>query len=403
MKLTDTLLRSLKATGQVQKKADGGGLYIHVSPSGGKLWRMAYSFDGKQKTLSFGAYPAVSLKDARQKREEAKEQLAKGVDPGQQKKEIKAAALAVEREQGTTFEAVAREWYAKKSTALSAAHQKKVLSRLENQLFPRIGNIPLSQLEPSDILAAVRYAEERGFIETAHRLVQLAGQVCRYARLCGYVKYDVASGLVEALPPIQRGHYAAITDPAEIGHLLRAIDAYPGDISMIYALRILPYVFVRSGEIRAAEWTEINLAGAEWIIPAVRMKMKRPHVVPLARQVVRLLEEIGKYTRGGRYVFPSSFSASRCISDVGLLNALRRMGYDKTTMTIHGFRSMASTILNEQGYRPDVIEAQLAHGDQDAIRSAYNRAAYLDERRRMMSEWADYLDELRASANPSQR
>lgn len=254
MKLTDTFLRSLKATGQVQKKSDGGGLYVHVSPTGGKLWRMAYSFDGKQKTLSFGAYPAVSLKDARQRREEAKEQLAAGIDPGEQKKEAKALALCLEREQGMTFETVAREWYAKKTKNLSPAHQKKVLSRLENQLFPRIGGTPISKLEPSEILAAVRYAEERGFIETAHRLVQLAGQVCRYARLCGYIKYDVASGLVEALPPIQRGHYAAITDPAEVGPLLRAIDTYPGDISMVYALRILPYVFVRSGELRAAEW-----------------------------------------------------------------------------------------------------------------------------------------------------
>jgi integrase len=395
MKLTDTLLRNLKATGQVQKKSDGGGLYIHVSPTGGKLWRMAYSFDGKQKTLSFGAYPAVSLKDARQKREDAKGQLARGTDPGAQKKEAKALAVASVREQATTFEAVAREWYAKKASAMSLSHQKKVLSRLENQLFPLIGGIPLSKLEPSDILSAVRPAEERGFIETAHRLTQLVGQVCRYARLCGYVKYDVASGLVEALPPIQRGHYAAITDPVEIGHLLRAIDAYPGDIGITYALRILPYVFVRSGEIRAAEWVEFNLADAEWIIPAMRMKMKRPHVVPLSRQVIKLLKEVGKYSRGGPYVFPSSFSASRYISDMGILNALRRMGYDKNAMTIHGFRSMASTLLNEQGYRPDVIEAQLAHGDRDAIRSAYNRASYLDERRRMMQKWADYLDRLR--------
>ena len=403
MPLTDRFIMNLKATGKVHKHADGGGLYIHVSPSGGKLWRMAYSFNGKQKTLSFGAYPAVSLKDARQKREEAKEQLAKGIDPGEQKKEARAAAVAAARDQSATFEAVAREWYAKKSGAMSPAHQKKVLSRLENQLFPHLGDIPISKLEPANILAAVRPAEERGFIETAHRLTQLVGQVCRYARLCGYVKYDVASGLVEALPPIQRGHYAAITDPVEIGHLLRAIDTYPGDISIVYALRILPYVFVRSGEIRAAEWAEINLGAAEWIIPAARMKMKRPHVVPLAPQVIRLLEEVGKYTRSGRYVFPSLFSASKCISDVGLLNALRRMGYGKGTMTIHGFRSMASTRLNEMGFRPDVIEAQLAHGDQDAIRSAYNRAAYLDDRRRMMNEWADYLDGLRAGQNPSQR
>ncbi|MCL2123852.1 MAG: integrase arm-type DNA-binding domain-containing protein [Desulfovibrionaceae bacterium] len=401
MKLTDTFLRNLKTTGKVQKHSDGGGLYLQVSPSGGKLWRMAYRFDDKQKTLSFGAYPAVSLKDARVRREAAKEQLADGIDPGAAKKEARKIAAAKEREEAATFEAVAREWYSKKTIALSLGHQKKVLSRLENQLFPYIGAIPISKLEPADILRAVRHAEERGLIETAHRLAQLAGQVCRYARLVGYAKFDVAARLVEALPPYQRGHYAAITDPIEIGHLLRAIDNYPGDISMIYALRILPYVFVRSGELRGAEWQEINLNAAEWIIPARRqngtgMKMNRPHVVPLPPQVVRLLEELGRFTRGGRYLFPSAFSASRCISDVGLLNALRRMGYAKDRMTIHGFRSMASTLLNEQGYRPDVIEAQLAHGDKDLIRSAYNRAEYLTERRQMMAEWANYLDELRA-------
>ena len=274
----------------------------------------------------------------------------------------------------------------------------RILARLERQLFPYIGGIPFSRLEPADILAAVRHAETRGAIETARRLTQLAGQVCRYARLVGHTKYNLASGLIEALPSVQTEHYAAITDPQEIGHLLRDISGYRGDMSITYALRIMPYVFVCSGELRAAEWAEVNLAAAEWIIPAGRMKMKRPHIVPLARQVVRLFEEIGEFTGGGRYVFPSPFSASRCISDVGLLNALRRQGYSKGTMTIHGFRSMASTLLNEQGYRPDVIEAQLSHGEKNAIRGAYNRAAYMDERRAMMQEFADYLDGLRDAA-----
>jgi integrase len=395
MPLTDVLIRGVNPDGTPKKHADGGGLYLFVSPTGGRLWRLDYRFAGKRKTLSFGAYPAVSLKDARQKREEAKEQLAKSIDPGAQKKEAKAVAVAAAREQAATFEAVAREWYAKKAGAMSPGHQKKILARLERQLFPHIGKIPFAMLEPADILATVRHAEERGVFETAHRLAQLAGQVCRYARLCGYVKYDVAAGLVEALPPVQTEHYAAITDPAGIGHLLRAIDSYQGDISIIYALRIMPYVFVRSGELRAVEWAEIDLAAAEWVIPAGRMKMKRPHVVPLARQVVELLTAMREYSGCGKLVFPSPFSATRCISDMGLLNALRRMGYEKGVMTIHGFRSMASTLLNEQRYRPDVIEAQLAHGDQDAIRSAYNRASYLDERRRMMAEWADYLDGLR--------
>jgi integrase len=284
-------------------------------------------------------------------------------------------------------------------SVFSEGHRKKILSRLENQLFPTLGGKPFASIEPGDILAAVNKAEERGAIETAHRLTQLAGQVCRYARLCGYVKYDVAAGLVEALQPVQTKHHAALTDPKEIGHLLQAIGSYHGDISITYALRIMPYVFVRSGEIRGAEWQEIDLDAAEWVIPAGRMKMKRPHVVPLARQVKKLLKALHEHSGERDLVFPSPFSATRCISDVGLLNALRRMGYSKDEMTVHGFRSMASTLLNEQGYRPDVIEAQLAHGDQDAIRSAYNRASYLNERRRMMQAWADYLDGLREAKN----
>ena len=394
-KITDAAIKNAKPSEKVQKLFYEEGLFLLIPPSGGKWWRFKYHLGGKEKLLSLGVYPAVSLKEARSRRDEAKALLAQGIDPSTAKKEAKKSAAAVTREHDATFEAVAREWYSKKTVALSSGHQRKVLSRLENQLFPHIGGIPLTMLESAHVLSAVRHAEERGFIETAHRLVQLVGQVCRYARLCGYIKYDIAAGLVEALPPIQRGHYAAMTDPTEIGHLLRAIETYPGDISMVYALRIMPYVFVRSGELRAAEWSEFNLAAAEWVIPAVRMKMKRPHVVPLARQVVSLLSEIAKYTCGGRYVFPSSFSASKCISDVGFLNTLRRMGYSKEQMTIHGFRSMASTLLNEQGYRADVIEVQLSHGDQDAIRAAYNRALYLDERRRMMQEWADYLDGLR--------
>ncbi len=397
MPLTDTSIRNAKTSATVQKLSDGGGLYLHISPAGGKLWRMAYRFGGKQKTLSFGAYPAVGLKDARARREEAKTLLAEGVDPGEQKKEAKAAAAAIQLEQAATFEAVAREWFAKKKAAWTPGHQKKILSRLENQLFPHIGDRPFSSLEPAHILAAIRHAEDRGAIETAHRLAQLAGQVSRYARLVGYTKYDVGAGLAEALPPVQTEHYAAITDPKEIGHLLRAINGYPGDVSTIYALRLMPYVFVRSGELRGARWQEFNLEAAEWVVPAGRMKMKRPHVVPLARQVVNLLTTLREYSGGGELVFPSPFSATRCISDMGLLNALRRLGYDKGQMTIHGFRSMASTLLNEQGYRADVIEAQLAHGEQDAIREAYNRASYLPERRRMMQEWADYLDGLRAT------
>jgi integrase len=398
MPLTDTAIRAAKPTEKPQKLTDGDGLYLFISPTGGKLWRLDYRFAEKRKTLSLGKYPATGLKDARRKRDEARELLAQGLDPGAQKKAAKAQAVAEARVHAATFEAVAREWYAKKTAHLTEDYRKQIISRLENMLFPYIGAKPFAYLEPADILAAVRPAEERGAIETAHRLVQLAGQVCRYARLVGHAKYDISAGLTEALPSVQTKHLATITDPAEIGRLLRAIDEYQGHVSMVYALRILPYTFVRSGELRAAEWAEIDLEGATWVVPAGRMKMRQPHVVPLARQVVKLLFAMREYSGNGALVFPSPFSATRCISDMGLLNALRRMGYEKGQMTIHGFRGMASTLLNEQGYRPDVIEAQLAHCERNSVRKAYNHAQYLDERRDMMQRWADYLDGLRAAA-----
>ena len=397
MKLSDTSLRKIKPTGSVQKLSDGGGLYLHVTATGGTLWRMAYRFAGKQKTLSFGAYPAVSLKEARKRREDSKEVLSRGIDPSEQKKEEKATARATEREQSLTFETVAREWFEKKTVQLSPGYRKQILLRLDNMLLPYIGSTPITFLEPGDILGAVRHAENRGAIETAHRLTNLAGQICRYARLVGYVKYDASSGLTEALQSVQTTHLATITDPKEIGHLLRAIDLYDGDMSIAHALRILPYVFVRSGEIRGAQWAEIDFGEAVWVIPAGRMKMRKPHIVPLARQVIELFRNLQAFTGGGQLAFPSPFSATRCISDMGLLNALRRMGYEKGQMTIHGFRSMASTLLNEQGYRGDVIEAQLAHGERNAIRAAYNHASYTEERRAMMQGWADFLDGLRAS------
>lgn len=395
MSLTDIAIKKAKAEGTQLKLFDGGGLFLQVTTQGGKRWRLKYRFGDKEKLLALGVYPDVGLKEARKRRDEARELLARGIDPGKQKKLTKLAAKEEAREQCTTFEYVAREWYAKKTDHLTPGYQKQILSRLENMLFPHIGNKRFASLEPADILTAIRPAEERGAIETAHRLVQLAGQVCRYARLVGYAKYDVAAGLSEALPPVRQQHHATITDPEKIGELLRAIDDYQGDISISYALRILPYVFVRSVEIRGAKWAEIDFDKAEWTVPAGRMKMRKPHVVPLSRQVIKLLEALREYSGHGELVFPSPFSATRCISDMGLLNALRRMGYEKGTMTIHGFRGMASTLLNEQGYRPDVIEAQLAHGERNAVRKAYNHASYMEERHTMMQEWADFLDSLR--------
>ena len=391
MKLTDTFLRGLKSSAKVQKHSDGGGLYLHVAPTGGKLWRMGYRFGGKQKTLSFGAYPAVSLKDARALREKTKELLAAGIDPSVQKKAVKASIRA---EAANSFEVVAREWFDKYKDSWVPHHSKKILARLENDLFPLIGVRPINTVTAPELLEALRRIEARGAIDTAHRTLQNCGQIFRYAVATGRAERDTAADLRDALSPVKATNFASITEPKAIGALLRDIEAYPGNRIVRAALQMAPYVFVRPGELRRAEWTEFNLEGAEWRIPAARMKMKEMHIVPLARQVVAILEDLQQYTGHSRYLFPSMRANSAPISDVTLLAALRRMGYDKETMTVHGFRSMASTLLNEQGYNRDWIERQLAHGERNTVRAAYNYAQHLPERRKMMQEWADYLDQL---------
>ena len=396
MKLTDTALRALKPTGKVQKLSDGGGLYLHVTPTGSRLWRMAYRFTGKQKLLSFGAYPTVSLRDARKLREEAKEQLAKGIDPGAEKRQAKEAVLAQKREARDTFEFVAREWFAKYEPTLSNKHAQKLRRYLENTLFPVLGGKPITLLEPADFLQVVQPSERLGHHETAHKLMRLCGQVTRYARITGRIKYDVAAGLTEALAPVQTTHFAAVTVPDDIGLLLRDIDAYVGYTSVVYCLKILPYVFTRPSELRLAHWSEFDLKNGIWSIPASRMKMRREHVVPLAKQVLSIIEELHVYTGNGELLFPSTRALTTPISDAAPLAALRRMGYGKETMTLHGFRAMASTRLNELGFRADVIEAQLAHKEPDTVRLAYNRAEYMEERRALMQSWADYLDALRS-------
>ena len=271
-------------------------------------------------------------------------------------------------EQARTFEAVAREWFEKRAEDKSDRYRKQLWNRLENQLFPALGDRPFSELEAQDFLDALRPVEERGAVDMAHRLAQLVNQVGKYAKVAGYVKHNEAADIREALKTRgERKHRAAIISPPEIGNLLRAIETHPGDLSIRYALKILPYVFVRSGELRCAEWGELDFDKAVWIIPARRMKMKKPHIVPLARQVMKLFEELRQWTGNGPLIFPSPFSASKPITDVGLLNALRRLGYGRDEMSIHGFRGVASTLLHEQGYRPDVIEAQLAHGERNAV------------------------------------
>ena len=393
MKLADTFLRGLKATGKVQKYADGGGLYIHVSPTGGKLWRMAYTFGGKQKTLSFGAYSAVSLKDARQKRENAKEQLAKGIDPGEHKKAVKAAAKATSE---NSFEVIAREWHAKYSTGWVGLYGVQTLARLVNYIFPFIGGKPIADVKAPELLEALRHIERRGSLEAAHRALRDCSRIFRYAIATGRAERDAAADLRGALPPAKKSSFSTITDTKAVGVLLRALDNYHGNFITTCALRLSPLFFVRPSELRKAEWTEFDLEGAEWRIPAPRMKMRQVHIVPLARQAVAILRELQPFTGDRCFLFPS-FRAKNAapISDATLLSALRTMGYGREQMCVHGFRSMASTLLNEQGYNRDWIERQLAHGERNSIRAAYNYAEYLPERRKMMQEWADFLDGLR--------
>ncbi|MDL2279582.1 integrase arm-type DNA-binding domain-containing protein [Desulfovibrio sp. OttesenSCG-928-G11] len=394
MPLTDTSIRSAKPQSKAVKMFDGGGLYLEVAPSGGKWWRLKYRLDGKEKRISLGTYPTISLKEARERREEAKKMLANGIDPSIQR-QAKKESIRAKTE--NSFEAVAREWHMKHSQGLAESHNKKILSRLEKQLFPVFGEKAVNEVEAADLLKAAQHAQNRGAVETAHRLVQLCGQVFRYAIVTGRAKHDISADLRGALQKVSVKHMATITDKKRIGELLRAIDAYGGFLPVKTALQIAPYVFVRPGELRGAEWSEFNWADAEWHIPPARMKKKEKHIVPLARQVLTIIETLRDYTGHSRFLFPSIRTDSKPIAEESLLVAIRSMGFTAEEMTAHGFRGMASTLLNEQGYNRDWIERQLAHGERNAVRASYNYAEYLPERRRMMQEWADLLDSFKAS------
>jgi integrase len=398
--LTDTVIRNAKPKGKPYKLFDGGGLFVLITTAGGKLWRLKYRIGGAEKLLSLGVYPDVGLKEARSRREEARGLVAQGADPGERKKEAKAAAIAEQREKENTFQAVAMDWFNSYAPDLDEKHALRLRRYLEKALFPAIGGKPVTALVPADILDAAQPAQEMGKISTAHDIVRLAGQVLQYAFIKGLVPVNVGRGITGALQPLRVTNYAAIIDPKEIGRLLRAIDNYAGFFSIRYFLKILPYVFTRPGELRLAEWSEVNFDEAMLTIPWRRMKTRKlsrkDHRVPLARQVLALFQELHKFSGSGRFIFPSIRAKTDTISDPGPLNALRDMGYAQDTMTLHGFRSMASTRLNEMGMRPDLVEAQLAHKDPDSVRMVYNRAEYLNERREMMQTYADYLDALRA-------
>ena len=388
MALTDTSARNAKPKAQPYKLADERGMFLLVSPNGAKWWRLKYRFDGKEKLLSLGVYPDVGLKAAREKRDAARKLLAAGVDPSVNRKVQKAARI--ERAENS-FEVVAREWYSKLSTKWAASHAAKVLTRLEKDIFPWIGGRAIADVAAPELLSALRRIESRGAIETAHRAHQSCGQIFRYAIATGRAERDPSADLRGALQPVISTHHASITDPKEIGALLRAVDGYAGSFVTRCALRLAPLVFLRPGELRHAEWTEIDFEKSEWRIPAEKMKARVPHVVPLSTQAAAILAEVQPLTGEGRFVFPGVRAIGRPMSENTVNAALRRMGYTNAQMTGHGFRSMASTLLNEHGWNRDAIERQLAHGERDEVRAAYNYAEFLPERRKMMQWWADHL------------
>ncbi len=390
MPLTDAKIKGLRPASTLFRVLDEKGLCIEVPPSGALRWRMRYRFGQREQMLSLGTYPEVSLKQARARRDEIRQQIAAGIDPSAARKVAKAT-LAGEG----SFEAVALEWFHQFRPGWADAHAQRILRRLGADLFPWIGKQPIGKLEAPEVLACLRRIQARGALESAHRALQTCSQIFRYAVATGRALRDPAADLRGALPSVKVQHFAAITDPKGIGTLLRDLDDYEGHFTTRCALRLAPLLFVRPGELRQAEWSEFDLDAAEWRIPAGKMKMRQEHIVPLATQALAILQELRALTGKGRYLFPGLRTADRPMSENTVNAALRRLGYDQTQMTGHGFRSIASTLLNEMGWHRDAIERQLAHSEKDGVRAAYNRAEHLPERRKMMQAWSDYLDGLK--------
>ena len=374
MSLTDKSIRTARHSDKAGRLFDGGGLYLEFAPKGGKWWRLKYRFAGKEKRFSLGVYPHVTLKQARERRDDAKKLLANGFDPSEQRKASKAA---VTERAANSFEAIAREWFASFSRKWVKGHSDKVLRRLEHNVFPYLGARPIAEITTRELLVVLRKVEGRGAIETAHRTKQNCSQVFRYAVATGRAERDPTVELRGALTPVRERHHPTITDPKAIGALLRAIDGYDGSLVTRCALQLAPLTFVRPGELRRAEWPEFDFDKAEWRIPAERMKMREQHIVPLSTQAVAVLRELQPFTGRNRYVFPGARTNGRPMSENTVNAALRRLGYASDQMTGHGFRSMASTLLNEQGWHRDAIERQLAHAERDNVRAAYNYAEHL--------------------------
>ena len=392
MALTALAIKNLKPRDSLYRVADSGGLCLEIAPSGGKLWRWRYSFNGKDQMLALGKYPAVSLEQARKKRDEARELVNAGKHP---KREKDAQKLRRSIEGEHTFEKVTRNWMEIKGAKLNAKYHKQSLARLEQHVFPMMGSLPITEITIPDVARVIEKIGKLGIIETAHRMKQVISQVFRYASQRGLCQFNPAADMRDLLPPTEEKHYPCI-HPSELHKLLQDMAAYNGDYLTNAAMQLLALTFVRTGELIGARWDEIDFDRAEWHIPKERMKMRRPHVVPLSRQSLAILKTLHANTGEKVHVFHSQRGQLKHISNTAVLMALRRMGY-LGRMTGHGFRALASTILNERNYPPDVIERQLAHEDSDKIRSAYNRAEYLLERKKMMQDYADFLDEVKAS------
>ena len=430
--LTDIKVRNAKPKDRPYKMYDRHGLFLLVNPCGSKLWRFRYQFNNKANSLSLGPYPQVRLTNARKQRDSMLLDLRNGVSPSIERKRRKVAAKAAAHADRSTFYFVALQYLLKQAgippsgrfnalDQLRREFEKKLEQlrlepesraragtlhtmhrRLERFIFPYLGKAKMDEITGPSVLAVIRKIEERGTIETAHRTLAVCRRICRFAVSEGKANFDAAGSIDvrESLVPIKRRHFPAITEPRKIGELLRAIYGYDGQLATEAALKMLPHVFVRPGELRAAEWAEIDLERAEWRIPAARMKMRREHIVPLSVQVVEVFRDLLPITGGDGFVFPGQRGRNRYISENTMNSALRRLGYTKDEMCPHGFRAMASTRLNEMGYDSDVIELQLAHKPSDSIRAAYNRSERLDDRRKMMQEWSDHLDILRLGRAP---
>ncbi len=395
-KLTATAVKQAKGQAKPVKLPDGGGMYLLVNPSGSKYWRYNYRFAGKRKTLALGVYPDTSLAAARKLHQTARETLAKDVDPSEAKR---IERITRHLASADSFEAVATEWYESKLHDKSDSYRDRTSRLLKNDLYPSLGTRPISQITSAELLMVLRKVEARGAVNMAHRAKQTAGQVFRYAVATGRAERDPSGDLRGALKTKAKKHYSAITDPVQVGKLMLAIDAFQGTPAVKTALQLSALLFQRPGEIRGMEWEEINWEEERWEIPADKMKMSQRHIVPFSSQALEHLRELHPLTGRGRYVFPSARGASRPLSENAVRVALRTMGYDNDTMTPHGFRAMARTIMDEVlNYRVEWIEHQLAHAVKDANGRAYNRTAHLPQRKEMMQGWANYLDNLRVQA-----